>query len=79
MHDHQASRTAEYMVFFRALETAEPPARRPFADPYAFPALSAPLRTCESTRQMARRYCQPLDRREPGSQAYRVAAAIRER
>lgn len=42
-HQH-ASRTAEYMAFFRALETIEPPARRLFADPYAFALLAGPLR-----------------------------------
>lgn len=44
MKDQQTSRTAEYMAFFRALETLEPPARRLFTDPYAFPLLSGPLR-----------------------------------
>src|ERR1700722_8447468 len=45
MQDQQASRTAEYMAFFRALETMEPPARRLFADPYAISLLAGPLRT----------------------------------
>ncbi len=45
MQDQQASRTAEYMAFFRALETMEPAARRLFADPYAFALLAGPLRT----------------------------------
>lgn len=44
MREQQTSRTAEYMAFFRALETLEPPARRLFTDPYAFPLLSGPLR-----------------------------------
>jgi methyltransferase (TIGR00027 family) len=45
MQNQQASRTAEYMAFFRALETMEPPRRRLFTDPYAFPLLSGPLRS----------------------------------
>jgi methyltransferase (TIGR00027 family) len=45
MQDQQASRTAEYMAFFRALETMEPAAKRLFADPYAFALLAGPLRT----------------------------------
>jgi methyltransferase (TIGR00027 family) len=39
MDSRKSSRTAEYMAFFRALETLEPPSRRLFADPYAFPLL----------------------------------------
>lgn len=51
MKGQQASRTAEYMAFFRALETLEPPARRLFTDPYAYALLSHPLR---EFAQMAR-------------------------
>ena len=35
------------------------------------------LRSDESTKQLARRYCTPIGREEPGSQAYRVSSAIR--
>jgi methyltransferase (TIGR00027 family) len=35
MKRHQASRTAEYMAYFRALESARPPSRRLFYDPFA--------------------------------------------
>jgi methyltransferase (TIGR00027 family) len=35
------------------------------------------LRSDESTRDIARRYCEPMGRREPGSQAYRVVRADR--
>lgn len=45
MQDGQSSRTAEYMAFFRALETMEPPSRRLFTDPYASALLEDPLRT----------------------------------
>ena len=43
MLSHQPSRTAEYMALFRAVETAEPPGRRLFEDPYAIPLLSGKL------------------------------------
>lgn len=44
MRDQRTSRTAEYMAFFRALESMEPAGRRLFTDPYAFPLLGGPLR-----------------------------------
>jgi methyltransferase (TIGR00027 family) len=44
MLDNQPSRTAEYMALFRAVETAEPPDRRLFEDPYALPLLSGTLK-----------------------------------
>jgi methyltransferase (TIGR00027 family) len=44
MRSDQPSRTAEYMALFRAVETAEPPGRRLFEDPYAIPLLSGTLR-----------------------------------
>jgi methyltransferase (TIGR00027 family) len=44
MLGNQPSRTAEYMALFRAVETAEPPGRRLFEDPYAIPLLSGPLK-----------------------------------
>jgi methyltransferase (TIGR00027 family) len=40
----QPSRTAEYMAFFRALESRRPPSRRLFADPLAAHVLGRPLR-----------------------------------
>ena len=45
MQDGKASRTAQYMAFFRALETQGRPARRLFDDPYALALLSGTLRT----------------------------------
>ena len=44
MREKQSSRTAEYMAFFRALETTQPPTRRLFDDPYAFALLSGWLK-----------------------------------
>jgi len=45
MQDGKASRTAQYMAFFRALETQERSERRLFDDPYALALLSGALRT----------------------------------
>lgn len=44
MKTGQRSRTAEYMAFFRAVETRRPPRRRLFADPLASRVLDRPLR-----------------------------------
>jgi methyltransferase (TIGR00027 family) len=44
MQPGKASKTAQYMAFFRALETEQSPTRRLFNDPYAFILLSGPLR-----------------------------------
>jgi O-methyltransferase involved in polyketide biosynthesis len=35
------------------------------------------LQSDDSTAEIARRYCSPLGRREPGNRAYRVATATR--
>jgi methyltransferase (TIGR00027 family) len=45
MQDGKASRTAQYMAFFRALETQGRPEMRLFDDPYALALLSGTLRT----------------------------------
>ena len=44
MRDQRSSRTAEYMALFRAVENAQPPARRLFSDPYAIQMLSGALK-----------------------------------
>ena len=44
MKAHSASKTAEYMAFFRALETARPKGRSLFQDPYAGLFLSPTLK-----------------------------------
>lgn len=44
MKSNQASRTAEYMALFRAIESARPPARRLFADHFAQQFLRSSLR-----------------------------------
>lgn len=48
MKDGKASRTAEYMALFRAVETAQPAGQRLFEDPYAASFLAEPLRTVAS-------------------------------
>jgi hypothetical protein len=51
MQNQKPSRTAEYMALFRAVETAQPSARRLFEDPYAIPLLSGTLKAlAESAR-----------------------------
>lgn len=45
MHAGKASKTAQYMAFFRALESQQPPAHRLFDDPYALALLAGALRT----------------------------------
>jgi methyltransferase (TIGR00027 family) len=44
MQDGKPSKTAQYMAFFRALETQQPPRKRLFEDAYAFPLLRGTLR-----------------------------------
>jgi O-methyltransferase involved in polyketide biosynthesis len=44
MKAESASRTAEFVALFRALETAKPPKRRFFEDPLAVAMLPATLR-----------------------------------
>ena len=50
-------------------------------DPDTLPQMLKPLRfllrSDASTEEIARHYCPPLHRKEPGSQAYRVATATR--
>jgi methyltransferase (TIGR00027 family) len=48
MKDGKASRTAEYMALFRAVETAQPAGVRLFEDRYAAGFLAEPLRTVAS-------------------------------
>jgi methyltransferase (TIGR00027 family) len=52
MRRNQPSRTAEYMALFRAVETAEPPGRRLFEDPYATALLSGTLKALAKTAQI---------------------------
>jgi methyltransferase (TIGR00027 family) len=75
----QQSRTAEYMAFFRALETARPERRRQFADPLAAEFLGPPLRTVVRAARLPAvgalvRWV--IDRRFPGP---RPSAVVRTR
>jgi methyltransferase (TIGR00027 family) len=53
MRSHQPSRTAEYMALFRAVENAERPSRRLFADPYAIPLLAGTLKALARIAQIS--------------------------
>jgi methyltransferase (TIGR00027 family) len=76
MQPGQASRTAEYMAFFRALESARPPRRRLFADSFAMQFLRPGLRRAVYLSRvpvlgaLIPRY---LDRRLPGARTSGVA------
>ncbi len=52
VRDQKASQTAQYMAFFRALETQRRSASRLFNDPYAFPLLSGRLRAVARLAQL---------------------------
>ncbi len=77
MKENQASRTAQSMALFRALETTRPPKERLFTDEFAAMFLSPPMRI--AARIAAK--CAPvrtgliawMDRRWPGSRASAVA------
>ena len=73
--DH-ASRTAEYMALFRALETARPPAQRLFADPYAARFLDGQLRGIAELARLPRvadGLARLIDWRWPGARSSGVA------
>lgn len=79
MRTEQASRTAEYVAFYRALESARPPAERLFDDPFATRFLRPSLRRAIALSRA------PLlgslvpwyaDRRLPGSRTSGVARTV---
>jgi methyltransferase (TIGR00027 family) len=76
MNSAQASRTAEYMAFFRALESFRPAAKRLFADPFATrflrPGLywAARLSRVPLVAQVVNGYA---DRRLPGARTSAIA------
>lgn len=83
MHRGQASRTAEFMAFFRAVESARPAKQRLFHDPYAFLFLRPALRFLLGVSRLpiaGRLLLQLLDSRWPGARSSGVArtAAIDE-
>ncbi len=76
MKEGQASRTAEYMALFRALESSRPARRRLFEDPLARHFLSPPialvarLSALPGLRELVPWF---IDRRWPGARASAVA------
>ncbi|MFI5366182.1 MAG: class I SAM-dependent methyltransferase [Candidatus Binatia bacterium] len=76
MKEGHASRTAEYMALFRALESSRPPGRRLFEDPLARHFLSPPLAlvarlsTVPGIRKLLSWF---IDRRWPGARSSAVA------
>ena len=80
MQEGRASRTAEYMALFRALEDARPPAQRLFDDPFARRFLSLPLRLVAALSRLpgvAGLVCRLIDRRWPGARTSAVARTRR--
>jgi methyltransferase (TIGR00027 family) len=76
MESDRASRTAEYMAFFRALEAARPPGRRRLEDPYAVHFLSPGLRRAVAlsrTPVLGSLVARYADRRLPGARTSAVA------
>lgn len=76
MHHHQASRTAEYMAFFRATESLRPEGQRLFYDPLADcfvrPSLKKAL-TLSRFPALARLVNWYADRRLPGARTSAIA------
>lgn len=76
MHTDQTSRTAEYMAFFRALETTRRPEKRLVSDPFAVsflrPGLARAVRLTKIPllRSLIEKYA---DRRLPGARTSAVA------
>lgn len=76
MTEGHASRTAEYMALFRALESARPADRRLFSDPFARRFLGAPLALVARAARLpplGDLVCSIIDRRWPGARTSAVA------
>jgi methyltransferase (TIGR00027 family) len=76
MRAHHASRTAEYMALFRALETARPAQRRLFEDRWAAHFLDGPLHLVAKLARLPRvaeALAWLIDRRWPGARSSGVA------
>ena len=77
MQAGRASRTAEFMALFRALESVRrPAAARLFDDPFAAPLLRGPLRAVATTARLPLIHegvCRFIDRRWPGARTSAVA------
>lgn len=76
MEHHTASRTAEYMAFYRALESARPPSKRLFTDPFAIHFLRPSLRRAVAFSRVpyfAAAVAWYADRRAPGARTSAIA------
>ncbi|HVM95811.1 MAG TPA: SAM-dependent methyltransferase [Candidatus Acidoferrales bacterium] len=76
MKASQSSRTAEYVAFFRALESAKPPSQRLFSDPLARSFVGFGLRCAVSLSRLpgvAAMVASYADRRAPGARTSAVA------
>src|SRR6516164_9128721 len=72
----QASRTAEFMAFYRALESARPTSKRLFCDPFARHFLRPPLLNVVSLSRvplLSAILCWYADRRAPGARTSAIA------
>ncbi len=73
---NEASRTAEYMAFFRALESAQPFSERLVNDPFAYRFLRPPLRFAALLARLpwlGRRVSAYVDCRQPGARSSGIA------
>jgi methyltransferase (TIGR00027 family) len=76
MIPNKRSRTAEYVAFFRALESQRPASRRLFDDPLATAFLDRPLHLAVGVAAvpgMHQLVCTVIDRRVPGPRASAIA------
>jgi methyltransferase (TIGR00027 family) len=75
--DSQASRTAESMAMFRALESARPEGTRLFTDPFAVhflrPSMRLAVRAAEKSPAVQTQLANFIDRRWPGARPSGVA------
>jgi methyltransferase (TIGR00027 family) len=76
MQPNQTSRTAEYMAFFRAVESLQPPGRRMVVDPFASAFLSPGLNRAVSLSRFSpvrTAVISYVDRRIPGARTSAIA------
>lgn len=76
MEANTASRTAEYMAFYRAMESARPPSKRLFADPFAIHFLQPSLRRAVMLSRipyLGAAIAWYADRRAPGARTSAIA------
>jgi methyltransferase (TIGR00027 family) len=80
MKTSQASRTAQLMAMFRALESARPAGARLFADPFAICFLKRPIRlairVAEKSTTFQSRFANFIDQHWPGARPSGVARTV---